>query len=95
MRKKFWEQGIDAFEDHEVLEILLYFAVSQKNTNELAHLLLHTFGSLADVLNAPEEELLQVPGDVYKRQPMNDALRDLYETVLARKACLLYTSRCV
>ena len=62
MRKKFWEQGIDAFEDHEVLEILLYFAVSQKNTNELAHLLLHTFGSLADVLNAPEEELLQVPG---------------------------------
>lgn len=62
MRKKFWEQGIDAFEDHEVLEILLYFAVSQKNTNELAHLLLHTFGSLADVLNAPEEELLRVPG---------------------------------
>ncbi len=62
MRKRFREQGIDAFEDHEVLEILLYFAVPQKNTNELAHLLLHTFGSLADVLNAPEEELSRVPG---------------------------------
>ena len=62
MRKKFREQGIDCFEEHEVLEILLYFAVAQKNTNELAHSLLNTFGSLAGVLNAPEEELLRVPG---------------------------------
>ena len=62
MKEKFLEQGIDALQSHEVLELLLYYAISQKNTNELAHRLIHRFGSLPAVLDADVEELCRVPG---------------------------------
>lgn len=62
MREKLMKNGIDGFQDHEVLEILLYFSIPQKNTNELAHRLLEWFGSLSGVLHAPSEELRKIPG---------------------------------
>lgn len=41
-----------SFEDHELLELLLFYVVPRKNTNELAHALLDRFGSLRGVLDA-------------------------------------------
>ena len=58
MRKKLIEKGLDFFEPHEVLEILLYYAIPQRNTNGIAKNLIDRFGSLALVLDAPEEELM-------------------------------------
>ena len=40
MLKKYMMQGIDCFDDHEVLEILLYLVFSRRDTNELGHRLL-------------------------------------------------------
>jgi len=48
--------------DHELLEILLFSAVSRKNTNGLAHRLIDTFGSLSGVFSAGAEELKSVEG---------------------------------
>ena len=62
MKKRLWEDGLDGFHDHEVLEVLLYFSIPQKNTNEIAHVLLERFGSLSNVLEADVSELLQVKG---------------------------------
>ena len=45
-----------------MLELLLYYAIPRRDTNELAHRLLHRFGSLGKVLCAPMEELQQVEG---------------------------------
>lgn len=58
MRKKLVEKGLEFFEPHEVLEILLYYAIPQRNTNGIAKNLIDRFGSLASVLDAPEEELM-------------------------------------
>ncbi|MEE3333409.1 MAG: JAB domain-containing protein [Ruminococcus sp.] len=52
MRKKYLENGIDVFADHEALELLLYYAVPQKDTNALAHKLLNHFGSFAGIFDA-------------------------------------------
>ena len=52
MKKKLLEQGIDVFAPHEVLEILLYYAIPQRNTNEIAKNLIDRFGSLSAVLDA-------------------------------------------
>lgn len=61
-KKQFREHGLDAFADHEALELLLYYAIPQKDTNPVAHALIDRFGSLDGVLSAPYEELVKVNG---------------------------------
>lgn len=62
MRQRFLQSGLTSFQDHEVLEFLLFYAVPRRDVNEMAHLLLDRFGTLAGVLNAPEEELRDIVG---------------------------------
>lgn len=53
------------FEDlpeHEQLEMLLFTILPRVNTNELAHELLHRFGSIYEVTIADKEELMKVDG---------------------------------
>ena len=58
VRKKFLLNGLDSFETHEALEFLLFYCVHMKNTSELAHRLLNSFGSLSAVFDAPVDALL-------------------------------------
>lgn len=60
-RDQFLRCGPDPFADHELLELLLYYAVPQRDTNPIAHALLDQFGSLQAVLTASPEELMEVP----------------------------------
>ncbi len=60
--QRFLEEDLDNFEPHNVLELLLFYAIPRKDTNELAHLLMDTFGSLKGVFDAPYEELVKVNG---------------------------------
>lgn len=62
VKNRFLKYGLDSFEDHQVLEALLFYAVPKKDTNELAHLLLNTFGSLDKVFEADYDNLLKVKG---------------------------------
>ena len=62
MRSRFNENGLDSFSDHEVLELLLFFAIPRVNTNETAHRLLNRFSSLSAVLEASADELKSVKG---------------------------------
>ncbi len=62
LREKFLKNGMDALNSHEILEFLLFYVHPRANTNEIAHELIHRFGSVKGVLDADYEELLQVPG---------------------------------
>lgn len=62
LRRRFLENGLDGFEDHEALEMLLYYSIARKDTNEIAHLLLDEFGGLPQVLSAPPEQLQKIEG---------------------------------
>jgi len=62
VKNRFLTEGLDHFEPHNVLELLLFYAIPQKDTNELAHTLIQKFGSLENVFDAPFEDLLEVPG---------------------------------
>lgn len=62
MKQQFIRGGIDQFEPHQVLELLLFFAIPQRDTNPLAHRLLDRFGDLASVLDADHAELCRVDG---------------------------------
>lgn len=62
MRQRFLQEGLDGFTDIQVLELLLFYCISRKDTNPIAHALLEQFGSLSQVLEAPVEELCKVEG---------------------------------
>ncbi len=62
LKDKFIRDGLDNFEPHELLELLLFFSVPRRDTNELGHKLINAFGSLASVFDAPIELLQDVKG---------------------------------
>jgi DNA repair protein RadC len=62
IKNQFLKNGLDSFEPHAVLEMLLFYAIPLKDTNAIAHILLQKFGSLSGVFDAPIEELMQVSG---------------------------------
>jgi DNA repair protein RadC len=62
VRQRFLNGGLESFADHEALELLLFYAIPRRNTNETAHLLMERYGSLSAVLSAPVEDLQNVPG---------------------------------
>ena len=62
VRRRFLEGGLSGFADHEILELLLCYAIPQGDVNPLAHALMDRFGSLSGVLSAPVELLTQVKG---------------------------------
>lgn len=62
MRRRFLETGFSGFQPHEVLEMMLYYGIPRRDTNELAHNLLERYGSLHDVLCADPAALMQEPG---------------------------------
>lgn len=57
VRDRFMEEGLDSFKDHEVLELLLFYCVRQKDTNELAHRMLKEYGTLHDLLEAHPRDI--------------------------------------
>lgn len=62
MREKFLKDGLEGLEDHEKIEVLLYSSISRKNTNEVGHSLIESFGSFAAVFDAPMEEIMKIDG---------------------------------
>ena len=54
--------GKQAFQEHELLELLLSYAIPRKDTNALAHKLINTFGSLSSTLQQDVEVLQSVEG---------------------------------
>ncbi len=62
MKQKFIDNGMDSFADHEVLELLLYYAISRRDVNPIAHNLINRFGSLSAVFDAPLDALQEVEG---------------------------------
>ena len=62
LRDKFLAQGIDAFTDAEIIELLLTFGTPRSDCKEAARELLARFGSLPAVLDAAPVQLQQVKG---------------------------------
>ncbi len=62
LRRRFRTDGIDNFEPHNVLELLLFYSFARCDTNELAHKLINHYGSLPLVFDAPYDDLVKQKG---------------------------------
>lgn len=62
MKQRFLRHGLENFDDHNILELLLFYALPRQDTNLIAHRLMDTFGTLDGVFSASPEELMTVGG---------------------------------
>ena len=58
LRKTAVQGGLQAMEDHNLLELLLFNSIPRQDTNETAHRLLRSFGGIEGVLKAKKEEIV-------------------------------------
>ncbi|MGI6085338.1 MAG: RadC family protein [Acetivibrionales bacterium] len=57
IRERYMEEGLDNFSDHEVIELLLFYSIPQRDTNALAHRMVKEFGTLPDLLEADPRDI--------------------------------------
>lgn len=62
LKQRFRSAGPDALADYELLELLLFRSIPRRDTKPLAKTLLDKFGSLADVVAAPDARLKEIDG---------------------------------
>ncbi len=62
MKEKFLKYGLEPFSEHEIMEILLYYALPQVDTNEIAHELINKGGSFVGAFNLSYEEMKSISG---------------------------------
>lgn len=62
VKSRFLKTGLQGMHDHEILELLLIYAIPRRDVNPIAHELVARFGSLSGVLEASVQELQQTSG---------------------------------
>lgn len=62
LRRRFLLGGGRDMADYELLELLLTIAIPRRDVKPLAKEMIRKFGSLAEVINAPLEELMSIRG---------------------------------
>ena len=89
VKERFMAEGLDNFEPHVIVELILFYALPRVDTNPIAHRLLDYFnGSLSRLFDAPVEELMKIDG-VTK----NAALLLKLFPVVCRRYLLDYTRK--
>lgn len=62
LRSRFRESGPAALAEYELLELVLFRAVPQRDVKPLAKALIEQFGSFAEVISAPAARLKEIEG---------------------------------
>ena len=62
LRERFREAGAEALPDYELLEMVLFRAISRGDTKPLAKALIARFGSFSEVISAAPDRLKEVTG---------------------------------
>ncbi len=57
VRDRYLSEGMDAFKDHEVLELLLFYCMPKRDTNPVAHAMLREYGSLSGLFEADPRDI--------------------------------------
>ncbi|MEL7018778.1 MAG: hypothetical protein AAGL18_08620, partial [Pseudomonadota bacterium] len=59
LRARFARAGVDGVQDYELLELLLFRSIPQRDVKPVAKDLIHAFGGFAEVIAAPTERLTE------------------------------------
>lgn len=59
VKKRYTKDGLDCFEDHQVLEFLLYYCYPRIDTNEIAHKMIKKYGSLYHLFDSSPLDIMK------------------------------------
>ncbi len=62
VKKKVKDSSLKVLSVHEILELMLMYPIPYKDTNELAHKLISSYGSIKNVFYVPREDLMSFSG---------------------------------
>ncbi len=62
LKDRFLTEGLDGFEPHQVLELLLFYAIPRRDTNPIGHKLLEIYGSISNVFDADPKDIVKKTG---------------------------------
>lgn len=62
VRESYLKDSFDSLPDHNVLELILFYAIPRKDVKQITYDLMNTFGSLENVINADISELMNIKG---------------------------------
>lgn len=62
LRNRFIEEGGKSFAAHNLMELLLFYGIPRKDTNDIAHRLLDRFGDIKGIFSATVDDLCLVKG---------------------------------
>ena len=103
LKNQFLQNGLTALTDIQKLELLLFYAIPQKDTNPIAHNLIDTFGSLKSVLKADTKSLMKVNGVKENTATLISLVNNILnyctmpesdETISSTEEAKAYASRC-
>ena len=84
MRERFYNDP-QSFSKHELLELVLFYAIPRRNVNPIAHKLLSKYGSLRQVLRADAKDLAEVDGIGFSAATYLNALGKIIDIVADEK----------
>ncbi len=85
VKARYLKHGLDNFDDHNVLELLLYYSIPRQDVNRLAHELINKFGSLYGVFDASVEALMSVGGVAESTALLIKLMKDINRRYLISK----------
>ena len=62
LRRKAEQEGWDSLRVHEMVELILYYAIPRQDMSDIARNIVQSFGSLESILDADYSALMAVPG---------------------------------
>jgi DNA repair protein RadC len=85
LKKRFLSEGLKGFNDSQALELLLFYAYPQKDTNPIAHEFLNKYGSLSNLFEADYKDLQRVLGSTEHVAVLLTLIPQLYQKYMISK----------
>jgi DNA repair protein RadC len=83
--ERFLNSGLKALHQHEIIELLLTFAIPRRDTKPIARILLAKYKTVSALLNAPVDELKEIDGIGERSASLFPFIKDLMAYCLKEK----------
>lgn len=85
VRERAKQHGFSSFQNHELLEFILFYVIPRANTNPIAHNLINDSGNLYNMLSSGANELKLIDGVGENTALFIEALGELYRRAVNEK----------